>query len=146
MVRDDRTHDRRDACRPHQTRDQMAPRLRAGWLAILLVTLLAFAGQCFVTQTHVHFAPGSYPAAIAARIDPAQRHAAIVAAASDQSDECPICDEIAHSGHVLLPTSIVLPAPERNALLPADTPSFAQLPPARSHAWQSRAPPLQTRA
>lgn len=119
--------------------------LRAGWFAILLVTLLAFAGQCFVTQTHVHFGADSYSAANAVHAGKTERPGLLLSSA-DQPGECPICDEIAHAGHVLLPTSIAIPAPARSAPLLVDTPSFAQIPPTRSHAWQSRAPPLPLQA
>jgi hypothetical protein len=114
--------------------------LRAGWIAFLLVTLFAFAWQSFVAQTHVHFGAENYAIGHAGKADALGRPK-IVQPSAELPDECPICDEIAHAGHLLLPTSFALPAPETGTPLRGETPPFAQLPPARSHGWQSRAPP-----
>ena len=119
--------------------------LRGHWAAVLFAALLAFSWQSLVTQTHVHFETGargiaaSGQANSAAHVDTGKR-------SSNTPADCPICQEIAHDGLYLLPTLALLEAPRPSPIWRTiATPLlFAVRKP--SHAWRSRAPPVQLQA
>lgn len=119
---------------------------RLGRLAFLLAVLTAFSWQSFVAQTHQH--PGLDPASAAIATRTADAAPGVSGAQSpfDQPASCPICREIAHAGAYLLPTPVTFDAPAPVAFWRADAPSFRPVLAKRSHAWQSRAPPLQLQA
>jgi len=119
--------------------------LRSRWAAVLLAALLAFCWQSFVTQTHLHFEPSTYGALVTGQGSPVAQ-ADTGKNSSDTPATCPICQEIAHGGLYLLPTPAALTPPE-----PAAAWQAVVAPPARavntpSHAWRSRAPPIQLQA
>jgi hypothetical protein len=107
---------------------------RTGASARLLLTLFAlfaFGLQSYLVQTHIHTATAvsaskSSPDRLPAKDDPAN---------------CPICQEILHTGQFVTPTAalLVLPGASISVVeLDVAIPKFAQGP---AHAWQSRAPP-----
>ena len=104
-----------------------APMLGA-WLA-----MLALAIQCLVIQPHIDvFSSTSAEAA----------HVQVVQAGSDQSQAvCVICQAIATAGAFALSASPTLSIVERNFVASAAIYPSAPLQRARSHNWQSRAPP-----
>jgi hypothetical protein len=83
-------------------------------LAVMLMALVAFVSQSFVTQTHLHF-------------DGSARSLEFVGRTSGAADlradhhtpappiSCAICQEIAHSGAYLVPPDDVLQAPVNRA-------------------------------
>jgi hypothetical protein len=121
------------------------PLLRARRFAIVIAMLLAILWQSFVTQTHVHADPGLYATAIA---DSAGTPARLKAgrAPSDLPATCPICQEVAHAGSYLSPAAVALEPPVLADHWRDVAPSPATALRQRSHAWQSRAPPLQLQA
>jgi len=121
------------------------PLLRARRFAIVVAMLLAILWQSFVTQTHVHADPGLYATAIA---DSAGAPARLKAgqAPSDLPATCPICQEVAHAGSYLSPAAVAFEPPVQADLWRGVAPSLAPALRQRSHAWQSRAPPLQLQA
>ena len=121
---------------------------RRGWrLSLAWFLLFAFAQQSFVTQTHVHFAAGSFGTATIA-----QGHSAKIQVADrqpkpdkfparDDPANCPICQEIAATGHCVMPAAIAPALPAQDywaAALALTAPAIAS---AVSHSWQGRAPP-----
>jgi len=119
------------------------PRMRR--FAIAFAMLLALLGQSFVTQTHIHADPGVYATAIADNVQAPTRLKS-GETPSDLPATCPICQEIAHAGSYLSPTAIAFQPPIPAGLWRDVTLSLAQSLRQRSHAWQSRAPPLQLQA
>jgi hypothetical protein len=113
--------------------------LRARAVAILIAALLAFCWQSFVAQTHVHFA-SNVDATATARPGIAVG-ASIKSPSSDQPADCPICDEIAHAGHLYLPASPAFHVPERGGAWIVRAAASILAPAQSSHAWNSRAPP-----
>ncbi len=117
---------------------------RLGRYLILLVALLALHWQSFVAQTHVHSVSGTYSAAIVGKADtkPELKNDR----SSSDPASCPICQSIAHAGHLLLPAPLVFDALQASVSWVIVTPALALTLLQRSHAWQSRAPPhpLQT--
>lgn len=113
--------------------------LRDRWYAVVVATLLAFLGQAFVTQTHLHIASN-------------QRSAARASLSGDPTDLkngptspdlpiCPICQEIAHAGAYLAPTPTAFAAPAPVTGWHLVLPAPALTPRQDSHGWRSRAPP-----
>ncbi|MEO9131203.1 MAG: DUF2946 family protein [Sphingomonas sp.] len=116
------------------------PILHARRFAIVCAMLLAILWQSFVTQTHIHFDPAAYASTIANDAGaPAQLKTG--QAPTDLPATCPICQQIAHAGSYLSPTTVALQPPVPVDLWRSVTPSLAPTLPQRSHAWQSRAPP-----
>jgi hypothetical protein len=116
-------------------------RMRTAWYAILVAVLLAFSWQSFLTQTHRHYAPNIV--APPAKVDSVRLSVPGPQSPSDLPANCPICHEIAHIGHAVLPAPILLVAPVSltfwQAFAIVSGPELAP----RSHAWRSRAPPHQ---
>lgn len=109
----------------------------AGWrqaLVLLLVSL--FAVQTYVVQTHIHIGSA---AGHAARLGQQDRHDPFPG--NDDPANCPLCQEILHTGPFVTPSAIALlpPAFAISTIQLVDT----ALPHifAPSHDWRGRAPP-----
>lgn len=117
----------------------MPARTSALHLLVVFVTLLGFGLQSYVTQTHIHLQPvtfGSYDS-LKKETPPGQDK---YPSRGDPAN-CPICQEIAHTGQFLTPSAAALALPTMAVsiiAIVAAMPAAAQRP---SHAWQSRAPP-----
>ena len=129
-------------------------------VAMGLIALLAVALQSFVVQTHIHMRQGSGGIQTMSIVT-AARHIATVAPVAEDSQaatprdkypinedpsNCPLCQEIAHSGPfvhsavvlVALPSSVAAPF----ILFSEALPSFFAV----SHNWRGRAPPARSTA
>jgi hypothetical protein len=118
--------------------------------ALLLFALTAFALQGYVTQTHIHFAPGSFGAMLSdtGKIVPVAQSAEKDGTlprdkwpANDDPANCPICQEMIHSGAFVTPTVAALALPTEVFSVIAiviDVPQFTS---AVSHSWRGRGPP-----
>jgi hypothetical protein len=107
------------------------------WLVLLM--LLAFGLQSYVSQTHIHIAPDSL--ASAAKVGANKQPLPDKYPAGSDPANCPLCQEIAHTGQFITPSAAALLLPSiavSIVTLAADTPAVAQ---STSHTWRSRAPP-----
>lgn len=107
-----------------------------GWrLAVVCLALLTFAFQSYVVQTHIHFAPETL-----AHSQGANGHHDKFPANEDPAN-CPICQEILHSGQFVTPSAEFLLPPtfavSTIALVDQALPHIF----APSHSWRGRAPP-----
>jgi hypothetical protein len=114
----------------------------SGWRLVLVYAVLAaFAFQAYVTQTHIHFT-ASEAARLSGDVDtnPANGHHNKFPANDDPAN-CPICQEILHSGQFITPaTQFLLPptlAVSTIAVVDQALPHIL----APSHGWRGRAPP-----
>lgn len=125
-----------------------APAHATGWrLAVASVALVAFALQSFIVQTHVHFTPtetarlaayiASHPIAHAGLDD---RHHDKYPANEDPAN-CPICQEILHSGQFVAPAAHVFLPPTIAVAIIAIVETELPFVVAFSHDWRGRAPP-----
>ena len=117
-----------------------AKRSHSRFWAVVLISLFAFVWRSFVTQTHLHFAPGTFAVAPRAGAYDGPQFTRQTPA-PDLPIDCPICHDTALAGHYLSPAPIVLTA--LFVMLVWSLP-IARLNGTRarpSHAWQSRAPP-----
>ena len=142
----DRMRDVRGQRSDAPLRQHKPDRMRAGWHAMLAVMLFALSWQSIVTQTHSHFGLDAPLGATATKVDSASGQQLDRQSPSDLPGQCPICREIAHSAHFVLPAPILFEAPAPVAFWAASAPPFGSALAQRSHAWQSRAPPQKFQA
>jgi hypothetical protein len=111
----------------------------AARLLVVLVTLLAFGLQSYVTQTHIHLKAGTFGSYSSLNKETQPRNDKFPG--SGDPANCPICQEIAHTGQFLTPSAAALLLPVLAISIIAVVtaiPLSAQRP---SHIWRSRAPP-----
>jgi hypothetical protein len=121
-------------------------------LLIAAFTLMAFAFQSYVTQTHIHIAqPQSAASTATDRGDSNRTHKAYAsqrtvpgdqAPSNDDPVKCPLCQAVGYAGHFVTPSAaatLLLPL-SAISILPLTT---AAVPPRESpsHIWQGRGPP-----
>ncbi len=102
--------------------------------------MLAFSWQSVIAETHQHVPPAAASRAVAATHGGGKP--APSRAPTDSPANCPICRELAHATHYLPPAPIVFAAPVRVFAPPVSVAAILLVLRARSHGWQSRAPPL----
>jgi dienelactone hydrolase len=117
-----------------------APPLR---VALVLFALLAFAFQSYVTQTHIHVGGQSFGALVQlAATDGAKSTASKDKYPANQDpSNCPICQEMVHSGSFITPSAIAALPPALAVSIVALRLEAAIAPQATSHSWRGRAPP-----
>jgi hypothetical protein len=115
------------------------PRRSAARVAISLFMLLTFALQSYVTQTHIHLAPGSF--ASYSELGAVKKQLPDKFPAQDDPANCPICQEILHSGQFVTPTAAAALLPSLSVSIIAIVAHIVVAPEATSHTWQSRGPP-----
>jgi hypothetical protein len=128
------------------------PANAAGWrLVVAALSLIAFAFQSYITQTHIHLAPSVSALAGKTVLENGATADAVAAAhrstpeknpANDEPVKCPLCQAVGYAGHfvtpsagaaMLLPTAAISILPLLTAAIsPHETPS---------HIWQGRGPP-----
>jgi hypothetical protein len=108
------------------------------WRRLLLaLTLVAFAANSYVTQTHIHFAASA--ADDRAGVSE-QSHGK--GPAQDDPSRCPLCQEILLAGAYLTPVVAAIPPPAFTVFQTlSEAPAF-RLADATCHDWHSRGPPL----
>lgn len=118
---------------------------RSAQAVILIVALLGFLCQAIFVQAHFH-APAQAPSFHSAVVTHAKLAVHDDHPGHDEPTDCPICHELAHASAYLLPgsSSFGIPAPFKIWMGPA--PLVASVTVRRSHAWRSRAPPLNLQA
>ena len=116
-----------------------APRSRSARLAITLFALFAFTLQTYVTQTHIHGMARINSAAAPSAFD---KNAAHKQQPSTDPANCPICQEILHTGYYVTPSVAVLPLPAVAVSIAPTVIDIMTIVAAHSHSWKSRAPPL----
>ena len=109
----------------------------SGWrLVVIYAAMLAFALQSYVLQTHIHFAPAT---AIADTHGANGHHDKYPA--NDDPANCPICQEILHTGQFITPAAQFLLPPSLAVSTIAVVDQALPHILAPSHSWRGRAPP-----
>lgn len=104
----------------------------------VLLTLLAFALQGFVVQTHIHVqAPGARAAIDLFDGKPSKN----VPAKGDEGN-CPLCQAFASAGSFVTPAVAALAAPNVTVSVIELAPLGAIVLRSVAHSWHGRAPPL----
>lgn len=114
------------------------------WLATVLVTLLAFTWNGFVTQTHVHWESVAVSRTLVGQTS-AVPHISPAGHSRDKPVDCPICNEIAMAGAYLASSVPSLPLPLLSVEWSFVTIFRSGTGRQSSHIWQSRAPPARPR-
>lgn len=117
------------------------PQASALRLAITFVALIAFAFQSYVTQTHIHSAASIGASGPAANKADAASGKPDKFPANQDPSNCPICQEILHSGNFVTPSAIAALPPALSISIIAVRLDTAIAPQAVSHSWRGRAPP-----
>jgi len=113
-------------------------------VAVTLFALLVFAFQTYVVQTHIHLSPqaiGSVTVGAKAPALDAQKQQPDKFPARDDPANCPICQELLHSGQFVTPSAVATLLPSLLVSVIAIVIHIAVAPEATSHTWQSRGPP-----
>jgi len=100
------------------------------WLTLFL--LLSFTLQSYIAQTHFH-----RPDAPSA----ASGHAPDRLPTKDDPANCPICQELLHSGQFVMPAAAALALPSASISIVAIVVAARPILRSASHSWQGRAPP-----
>jgi len=112
------------------------------WLAprlFMLVVVLAFALQSYVTQTHIHGVVPGFGSA--ANTSATKSHAPAKAPLDNSQGDCPLCQAVIHSGVFLAATTPLLSLPfawVKTVTLAVSARATYGI---AAHDWQSRAPP-----
>ena len=119
----------------------------ARWTVTLFV-FLAFAFQSYVTQTHIHvphesavniFAPIEKSPA-ASKAEPGKQNPDKYPPNDDPAN-CPICQEMLHSGQFVMPDFAALLLPTQAVSIVPVAVALPAIVETVSHGWQGRAPP-----
>jgi hypothetical protein len=112
-------------------------------LALTVVALLAFTFQSYVTQTHIHVAgrTGIETSMLGGDAKSSATHKTDKFPANQDPSNCPICQEILHSGSFVTPSAIAAlpPALAVSVVVVRLEAAIAHQP--VSHSWRGRAPP-----
>jgi hypothetical protein len=108
-----------------------------GLRSIAWVLLLAFTLQSFLTQTHIHGAPGIGGFAVVKILS----RTPSPVKAPDTGTDCPICQAITHAGAFFTPAapSVLLSVSWVESIAPVIIVDTIET--ISTHPWQSRAPP-----
>ena len=107
--------------------------------------MLAILLQSFVVQTHIHNPQSAVSFALAKGADkaaPAKPDGKF--STSDDASNCRLCQELAHAGRFIAPSSPILVLPMVIAWLLIVFSHSATVPYARAYIWRSRAPPAHS--
>jgi hypothetical protein len=109
-----------------------------GWrLAAVMLALVTFAVQSYVTQTHIHYDMlGPAGITTAAPVAPAGK-----LPFKETPANCPICQEIAMAGHYVTPGAVALVLPAQSVSIVPIEIAVDLIVEAVSHDWHGRAPP-----
>lgn len=115
-----------------------------GWRPLIaFVAILAIALQSFVVQTHIHDPQAAIGLAKSADSgSPVKTDGKF--STSDDTSKCRLCQELAHAGRFIAPTSPMLVLPMIVAWLLIVFSHSATIPRARAYIWRSRAPPAHS--
>ncbi|MEI9993965.1 MAG: DUF2946 family protein [Rhizomicrobium sp.] len=111
--------------------------------ALVFLTLLAFALQGFVTQTHIHL-PSSGGPALADLFDGKAAPSPGQDKSPSKNDpaNCPLCQSFASAGHFVTPAAAATLLPFLSISVIAVAVQTTHAVPAVTHIWRGRAPPL----
>lgn len=108
-------------------------------LAFIYLALVAFGFQSYVTQTHIHLTAGE-ASSLAKQVAGHKRSPENLPNSGDPAN-CPICQEVLHAGHYVMPAVAASPQPALSVWTAQNeiaTPAPLRAP---AHGWESRAPP-----
>jgi hypothetical protein len=115
---------------------------RALRLALTVVGLLAFTFQSYVAQTHIHRVGQIVLASIATNdAEKTVLNKKDRLPANQEPSNCPICQELLHSGSFITPRAIAALPPALSISVVLVRLETTIAPAAVSHSWRGRAPP-----
>jgi len=130
------------------SRTRKATRLALSRL-LMFVTLIAFSAQTYLTQTHIHLASeGHETAALEQAAEGSGKIVGTAPAApkdkypaNEDPANCPLCQEILHSGQFVTPAAAAVLLPFVSISVIETATPVTNLINAVTHIWRGRAPP-----
>ena len=119
----------------------LSPRETALRTIITLLVMLAFGLQSYIAQTHIHLKPDTFSSYSKLDHQPGKENPLDKFPANGDPANCPICQEIAHTGQFITPSAAVLMLPTASVSIITLVADVVVVPDRASHAWRSRAPP-----
>lgn len=119
----------------------LAPRETTARVIISLLVMLAFGLQSYITQTHIHLKPDTFSSYSKLAQTSGKENPSDKFPANGDPANCPICQEIAHTGQFVTPSAAVLLLPTATVSIVALATEIVVVPLRASHTWRSRAPP-----
>jgi len=116
-------------------------RLFVGRILLVVVTILSFTLQSYVTQTHIHGTSQGFDIDAIAKIVAANSPAHSKSPLDDGDADCPFCQAVAHAGAFFTPITPILILPFIWVKTVAITIITRVVASTTAHNWQSRAPP-----
>ncbi|HEY0302430.1 MAG TPA: hypothetical protein VGC36_13885 [Rhizomicrobium sp.] len=107
--------------------------------ALVLLTLLAFTLQGFLTQTHIHALPVGAPA-VADYFDGVPAPSKDTPSKNDQQT-CPLCHQVANAGQFITPAAAAVALPSLSVSVIQSAVRIVHAVTQVSHDWRGRAPP-----
>jgi hypothetical protein len=109
--------------------------IRSARFLVTLIVLLTFSLQTYIAQTHIHLKPGTFTGQTAGKPAPDK-----FPADSDPAN-CPICQELMHTGAFVTPSAAALLTPTASVSVITVVAALPVVIGLSSHTWRSRAPP-----
>lgn len=109
--------------------------------AVVLLTLLAFTFQGYLTQAHIHWLSAGAPV-VADVFDGAPSPAKDKAPLKNDPANCPLCQQIAGAGQFVTPAAAAILLPSLSISVIEVVAAAAHFVAPASHSWRGRAPPL----
>ena len=119
----------------------LSPRQVALRTVVTLFVMLAFGLQSYIAQTHIHLKPDTFSSYSKLDRSSGKENPSDKFPANGDPANCPICQEIAHTGQFVTPSAAVLLLPTAAVSVITLVADSVVVPERASHAWQSRAPP-----
>ena len=113
----------------------------------MLVTLIAFSVQTYLTQTHIHLvAEGRTSLMLGLALGKVARSSPVAPKdnypANEDPANCPLCQELVHAGQFVTPAGAAVLLPFISISVIEIASPTARLGQAVTHIWRGRAPPL----
>ena len=118
---------------------------------VMLVTLLAFSVQTYLTQTHIHHTASEGRGAFAHELAIAGPEKALTGSPTVPKDKyppnedpanCPLCQELIHAGQFVTPAVAAVLLPSLSVSVIEIVVVATPINRAVTHIWHGRAPPL----
>jgi hypothetical protein len=129
--------------RVHRPRSKAQAAIRGALSrALVLVTLVAFLGQTYLVQTHIHMPATGKPAVVDLLDGAAPTSDHGKAPLKDDSANCPLCQQFASAGQFVTPAAAAILLPSLSISIIEVAAFVGDFAPPVTHIWRGRAPPL----
>ncbi|MBV9043975.1 MAG: hypothetical protein JO348_10705 [Alphaproteobacteria bacterium] len=108
--------------------------------ALILLTLVAFTLQGFLTQTHIHASLPGAPVAVDI-FDGIKAPSPDKVPSKNPDQNCPLCQQFASAGQFITPATAAVLLPSLSVSVIEVVAFVGDFAPPVTHSWRGRAPP-----